>query len=50
MEFGSKRIGGEFHIVNTWLLQLTRDVISLVNDNHVDSYNITDILVNVFSG
>ena len=41
--------GCGFHIVNIWLVHLTRSLISLVNDNHLDS-NLKEILVYVYLG
>ena len=36
IEFGSETTDCGFHIVNNWLVRVTRGLISLVDDNHVD--------------
>ena len=46
--FGSETTGCGFHSVNDWLVRLTRDLISLVNDNHVDN-NLLEVLVYVYN-
>ena len=37
IEFGSETIYCGVHIVNNWLVRLTRSLISLVNENYVDN-------------
>ena len=47
-EFGSETTGIWFHIVNIWLVHLTRGLISVVNNNHMD-INLQESLVYVYS-
>ena len=49
IEFGSETTVCGFHIVNIWLVHLTRGLISLVTDNHVDNI-LKEILVYVYLG
>ena len=48
-QFGSERTGGCFHIVNIWLIRLTRGLFVLVNNKYVDN-TLKEILVLVYSG
>ena len=48
IEFGSETTGCGLHIVNIWLVSLTHSLISLVDDNHMDS-KLKEILVSIYS-
>ena len=50
IEFGSETTGCGFHIVNIWLVRLSRGLISLFNDNYVDNYVLKEFSVSVNFG